>query len=96
MSLNGYERVKLVLDEDYAQIGGSKEQKDSKIASALDEMSSRFKNISNSDGPTYYDPVVRFAYVFRYVTSQANLVYLSPGLPDNEGLYKKVIRYGIE
>jgi len=72
--VNVFELVRDVLDEAYAEIPGTKAQKDTAIKKDLEALGSIYANVWKTGGPPFSDPVRRFAYVFRYVTCHANLV----------------------
>ncbi len=68
--MNVFKLVRRVLDETYEKIEGSDEEKRTKITAALKELSARFRSLKCGSGSVdYADPVVRFAYVYAYVTS---------------------------
>jgi hypothetical protein len=71
-----FELVKEVLDETYDEIEGTEEEKDDRIKKALGYLTDWYhRKLVGYGGPDYADPVLRFAYIFKYVTSHANLVY---------------------
>ncbi|WP_106093163.1 hypothetical protein [Enhygromyxa salina] len=73
--MNVFELIKRVLDEAFDDIQGTRDEKFNKIRAAQDAMSQRYQSLGvGGPGPSYGDPATRFAYVFRYVTSHANLV----------------------
>ncbi len=73
--MNCFQLVRMVLDEAYGEIPGSEAQRDAAIKAGLKEMQTRFRNLLRNEGPDYSDPVVRFGYVYKYVTCHANLVF---------------------
>ncbi|MFN8463959.1 MAG: hypothetical protein U0X20_00350 [Caldilineaceae bacterium] len=75
--MNCFQLVKTVLDELYNDIPGRTDKaKDALINERLDYLSRRYSNLVGDTAPIDYgDPAVRFAYVYRYVTLHANLVY---------------------
>jgi hypothetical protein len=73
-NINVYELVKLVLDDTYDELGGTEDQRDARIVAALDQLRAGYKQLHSKPGPTYADPAVRFAYIFRYVSCHANLL----------------------
>jgi hypothetical protein len=77
MSLvNCYELVKLVLDDTYSAIDGTDDaEKDAAVKEGLAKMSAAYSTLTTSGGPDYSEPASRVGYIFRYVTSHANLVY---------------------
>jgi hypothetical protein len=71
-----FQLVKTVLDEVYAIIPGDVVSKDTAIRTQLSYLHQKYMNLLNNPEPIdYRDPVTRFAYLYRYVTSHANLVY---------------------
>jgi hypothetical protein len=68
--------IKNVLDDVYATIPGADEQKDEAIKVELNRLRALYAGLqSNKDSIDYSNPVTRFAYIYRYVTCHANLVY---------------------
>jgi len=75
--VNCYELVKLVLDDTYSAIEGKTDaEKEAAVKGGLAKMSAAYGNLTNGPGPDYSEPASRVGYIFRYVTSHANLVYL--------------------
>jgi hypothetical protein len=72
--MNCFEIIKTVLDETYAQIPVGEEARDKAIADRLDLFTKEYSDILSGKDIEYGDPVSRFAYIFRYVTSHANMV----------------------
>jgi len=64
--------IKQVLDAAYEEL--EKSSRDKKIAVALDSLQSRYGKIYEEGGPSYSDPHVRFAYIYRYTTAHAEMV----------------------
>jgi hypothetical protein len=75
--MNCFHLVKEVLDETYAAIPGSKAQKDDAIKKALKALSEGYADLKGGVNFSYKSPAVRFAYVYRYVTSHTCIVYES-------------------
>lgn len=73
--MNCFQVIKSVLDEAYEEIPGTPSERDIKIVAALADLRSRYRHIISSGCIDYSDPVKRFAYLFRYTTMHANLVY---------------------
>lgn len=73
--MNCFQLVKSVLDEAYQEIKGIEEEKDSKILNKLQHLEKQYRNISSAPDIPYGNPETRFAYIFRYVTSHANIVF---------------------
>lgn len=69
--------IKNVLDKLYSQISViDLEEKDDQIETCLKDLSNKYKQLlTNTPKINYRDPVTRFAYIFKYVTSHANIVY---------------------
>jgi hypothetical protein len=77
MSLvNCYELVKEILDETFDSIDGADQAaKDKAVTRSLTRMSAAYSDLATTGGPDYSQPQCRVGYIFRYVTSHANLVY---------------------
>lgn len=74
--VNCYELVKTILDETFSAIEGADQvERDKAVKGALAKMSTAYSSLTTSGGPDYSEPASRVAYIFRYVTSHANLVY---------------------
>jgi len=70
--------VKKVLDELYDEIELKDEsQKDNRIQKEIEAFSSAYRKLGSKERPNfkYHDPIAQFAYVYKYVTAHANLVY---------------------
>lgn len=72
--MNCFQIIKSVLDEAYSQIPGDEVSKDNDIKEAIKYLRKEYTNLLNSNNITYSDPITRFAYIYTYVTSHANLV----------------------
>jgi len=73
--MNGFQLVKSVLDEQYAEIEGKDSEKDKAIAKKLTYLAQQYAGLANGRREIdYADPVTRFAYIFKYVTSHADYV----------------------
>jgi hypothetical protein len=70
-----FELVKAVLDENYAMIPGTPKERDARICKRLKELQKGYSALANENAVAYDQPSIRFAYIYRYVTSHANLVY---------------------
>ena len=72
-----FQLVKSVLDEIYADLPDRSERsKDRKIQEKLDILQERYGNLLSSNiSVDYSDLYTQFAYIYRYVTSHANIVY---------------------
>ena len=73
--MNTFQLIKSVLDEAYEAIPGTESERDAAISEQLQQLSDEYKNLLNDGCLDYSDPSRRFAYIFRYTTSHANLVY---------------------
>ncbi len=73
--MNCFQLIKTVLDEAYAAIPGKAAAKDAAIQAELNQLSKDYKNLLQEGCLDYSDPCRRFAYIYRYTTSHANLVY---------------------
>ncbi|WP_437784498.1 hypothetical protein [Sorangium sp. So ce1097] len=69
-----FDLVNEVLEETYQEIPGTEAAKDTAIKDALETMSRKYGNLKFGGGPDYASPVVRFGYIFRYVTCHSNLI----------------------
>ncbi|MEW6203634.1 MAG: hypothetical protein AB1546_16805 [bacterium] len=70
-----YRLVKMVLDDAYSYIPGSDNEKDSLIRKCLDELRLEYASLEKGSNINYRDPMKRFAYIYKYVTCHANIVY---------------------
>jgi len=75
MNLNCFQLIKTVLDEEYSQIGGDEAEKDEKIRKALQRLRDHYANVTKNGAGDYSKRKTRFAYIYAYTTSHANLVY---------------------
>jgi hypothetical protein len=73
--MNCFQLVRSVLDEEYTEIPGDDHAKDQAIIHALDLLNRQYKNLRISGPIDYSDPATRFAYIYRYTTSHANIVF---------------------
>ena len=68
--------VKTVLDEVYEQVPGQTDaEKDKRIEAALEVLHDQYTQLLTGVHIDYSDSAIRFAYIYRYVTSHANIVY---------------------
>jgi hypothetical protein len=74
--VNVFQLIRTVLDELYGKIPGDEAAKDERIKLALAYLSKHYSKLWSSSAGTlqYANPIIRFAYIFRYVTCHANLV----------------------
>ncbi|MGA2225854.1 MAG: hypothetical protein ABSH41_15580 [Syntrophobacteraceae bacterium] len=74
--MNCFQLVKSVLDELYVRIPGSSDaEKDEKINKKLRTLEAQYANLAQGSNVDYRDITTKFAYIYKYVTSHANLVY---------------------
>jgi hypothetical protein len=80
-----FEIVKAVLDQEYESILPEKER-DQKIKNALNSLGTIYGKVKTHGGPDLSDPAIRFAYIYRYTTMHANIVFetikIEPGLQE--------------
>lgn len=67
--------IKTVLDEIYERIPGKPEEKDPKIKEQIEALRATYARLAKGAANNYADDVTRFAYIYKYVTSHANIVY---------------------
>ena len=72
--MNCFQIIKSILDEEYNQIPGNEVEKDEQIKARLKALSSGYAQLSEENTISYRDSITRFAYIYKYVTSHANLV----------------------
>jgi hypothetical protein len=74
--MNVFQLVKSVLDEIYERIPGLKAEKDNRIKAEIESLKAAYERLGEHGVPNDYSKAVtRFAYIFKYVTSHANVVY---------------------
>ena len=74
--MNCFQLVKTVLDELYERIQATTEvEKDNNIRSMMKYLEAQYAGLARGLQIDYTDPTTRFAYIYRYVTSHANIVY---------------------
>jgi hypothetical protein len=73
--MNCFQLIKTVLDEAYAEIPGTVEERDAAINQAITDLSSAYKKLVTKGCLDYTDPSRRFAYIRAYTTCHANIVY---------------------
>lgn len=74
--MNCFQLVKSVLDELYARIpAANDEEKDRQILSTLRFLEEQYAKLARGTSIDYTDITTRFAYIYKYVTSHANIVY---------------------
>jgi hypothetical protein len=69
--MNCFQLVKSVLDDTYSEISG---KADEQIEARLAQFRSEFGSLLSGKKIEYEEPVSRFAYLYAYVTSHANMV----------------------
>lgn len=74
--MNVFQLIKSVLDELYRRIPGEAAEKDKLINAQIKSLSKTYAKLSKEAPKTNYaDDITRFAYIYEYVTSHANVVY---------------------
>lgn len=66
--MNCFQIIKSVLDEAYSQIPGDENEKDEKIQGALEYLRGEYSRLLVECTIDYKDPIIRFAYIYAYVT----------------------------
>lgn len=72
--MNCVQILKSVLDECYTQITGTIEEKNNSIRDALAELRVGYSRLESSGCFDYSNPAKRFAYLYCYTTTHANIV----------------------
>jgi hypothetical protein len=70
-----FQLIRSVLDEAYAEIPGSDDDKDAAIKKEMARLTKDYAKLLEKGCIDYSDPARRFAYLFTYTTSHANIVY---------------------
>lgn len=71
-----FQLIKSVLDEIYDRIPGLKAEKDNRIKAEIASLKAAYERLAEHGVPNDYSKAVtRFAYIYKYVTSHANVVY---------------------
>lgn len=71
-----FQLVKTVLDELYSRIPAENGvEKDGLIRQKLTELAGSYANLARGNSVNHADIASRFAYIYRYVTSHANIVF---------------------
>lgn len=74
--MNVFQLIQSVLNEIYKRISGDETAKDKQISAQMVALREKYKGLAKAGVPTdYADAVTRFAYIYVYVTSHANIVY---------------------
>jgi hypothetical protein len=72
--MNCFQIIKSILDEKYAQIPGNEVEKDEQINEKLQKLRQGYTQLLTGHNISYNNHITRFAYIYAYVTSHANLV----------------------
>ena len=72
--MNCFQIIKSILDEEYDQIPGTDIEKDEQINDKLAELRHEYSQLLEGHNISYNNHITRFAYIYAYVTSHANLV----------------------
>jgi hypothetical protein len=72
--MNCFQLIKTVLDEAYAEIPGGTDKRDAAICREMGQLSKAYERLDLNGCLDYTDPARRFAYLFTYTTSHANIV----------------------
>ena len=73
--MNCFQLIKTVLDEAYEAIPGTKPEREASVSASLKSLSKDYASLTKTGCLDYRKPCRRFAYIFRYTTSHANIVY---------------------
>ncbi len=73
--MNCFQLIKTVLDEAYDAIAGDEAAKDAAINTAMAELSKEYRQLLHNGCLDYAEPCRRFAYIYKYTTSHANIVF---------------------
>lgn len=74
--MNVFQLVKTVLDEIYPRIEGSPARKNGQIKLEIDSLKTAYENLGKRGVPNNYSKAItQFAYVYKYTTSHANVIY---------------------
>jgi len=74
--MNVFQLIKSVLDEIYERIPDETGDKDKRIKTQIDSLMAAYAKLATKGVPNdYTDSVTRFAYIYKYVTSHANIVF---------------------
>ncbi len=86
-TMNCFQLVKSVLDELYEQVLDEHgNDTDNIIQEKLEHLRKTYENLRNGVDVDYSDSATRFAYIYRYTTAHANMVY--EFIRDSESLTK--------
>jgi hypothetical protein len=84
--MNLFKTIKLVLDEQFAEIDEDVETRVVTVKAALKYLSAGYASLVIKNNLSYANPAVRFAYIFKYVTSHSDMTY------QGIGQYSKALR----
>jgi hypothetical protein len=85
-----FDIVRTVLDELYPLIpGDTEEEKDKIIVAKQTELSLLYSRLRTQNTITHSDLVTRFAYIYKYVTAHANIVFQLISESENYEIYLK-------
>lgn len=73
--MNCFQLIRTVLDEAYEAIPGDNAARDAAICTAMTDLSREYQGLLTSGCLDYAAPCRRFAYIYKYTTSHANIVY---------------------
>jgi SAM-dependent methyltransferase len=92
--MNCFELIKSVLDEAYHEIEGTEQGKDESITSKIESLQQDYSSLltQNRQPIDYRDPITRFAYIYKYVTSHANLVFSIMDKSENRLLIRYLLK----
>lgn len=77
--MNCFQLIRTVLDEAYAAIPGDGAAKDDAIRQAHRDLSKEYQGLLYNGCLDYNAPCRRFAYIYKYTTVHANIVYVMIG-----------------
>ena len=72
--MNCFQLIRTVLDEAYEEIPGNTAERDAAICVECKQLSEKYRKLRHAGCLDYRDPARRFAYLFKYTTSHANIV----------------------
>jgi len=88
--VNVFQLIKQVLDDSYSQIFADTEaEKDKIVKLALAHLSDKYRRLlAKAQMINYAHPAIRFAYIFKYVTSHSHLVFQAiHGCPESASIF---------
>lgn len=75
VAMKCFKVVQKVLEDTYQEIPGDEAARDAAISRALSDLSSTYRTLLSEGGPSFADPVTRFAYVYSYVPAHAHWIH---------------------